>query len=109
MESCLQGDSVQEQLRFLNETWLDHLENLAHLTADRNLPSAKYNVITALLTLDVHRRDVIQSLLSSTILSVNDFEWVRSVTSFLVIQVVSDIVYNLVFLLWLYYHTETMN
>lgn len=82
MESCLQSDSVQKQLRLLNETWLDHLENLAHHTADGDLPSAKHSIIAALLTLDVHCRDVTQSLLSNAVFSVNDFEWVRLVTSF---------------------------
>lgn len=80
MESCLQDDSVQEQLRSLHKTWLRHIEDLACLTADRDMPSAKQSVIAALLTLDVHSRDVIQSLLSNGVLSGNDFEWVRLVT-----------------------------
>ena len=80
MESCLQDDSVQEKLSLLYRTWLRHIEDLACLTADREMPSAKQSVIAALLTLDVHCRDVIQSLLSNGVLSRNDFEWVRLVT-----------------------------
>lgn len=64
------------------ETCLANLEDLASLSNSTAVPATKQLVLTALLTLDVHGRDVISSLLKKDVSSENDFDWIRLVACF---------------------------
>ena len=57
---------------------ISSLNDLAELVST-DLPSYKRLSIEALLTIQVHNRDIISSLIQSQIASKADFEWLRLV------------------------------
>lgn len=52
--------------------------NLAANMASKDIPSFKVQSIEALLTIDVHSRDILTSLINNKITSPDDFEWTRN-------------------------------
>uniref|UniRef100_A0A8C2Q2H6 Dynein, axonemal, heavy chain 6 n=1 Tax=Cyprinus carpio TaxID=7962 RepID=A0A8C2Q2H6_CYPCA len=66
MDSCLEGDH-------------DHYQRLNALAAlvRGNLPSLHRNIITALITIDVHARDIVTELVKEKVDSSDNFEWQR--------------------------------
>jgi dynein heavy chain len=55
----------------LNETQLGQLTELVR----GNLSSLKRKIIVALVTTDVHARDIIEDLVKSNVQSIYDFAW----------------------------------
>ena len=56
---------------------MGHIEDLANISGSDNVTAVNQLVIAALLTLDIHSRDVVQSLLKKGVSSAVDFEWIR--------------------------------
>ncbi|TRY65354.1 hypothetical protein DNTS_005929 [Danionella cerebrum] len=69
MDSCLEGDHDHFQA-------LQQLNTLAALVRG-NLPSLHRNIITALITIDVHARDIVTDLVKEKVDSSDSFEWQR--------------------------------
>jgi dynein heavy chain, axonemal len=75
-------------LSFSNEKPLQSLElfrtklissiNSAANMASKDIPSYKVQSIEALLTIDVHSRDILTSLINNKITAPDDFEWTRN-------------------------------
>ena len=78
METCLQNPTSLNQLGSLHNEWLCHLETLTILCASEELAISQRQTLTALLTLGVHKRDVIQSLMLKKVKNESEFEWIRS-------------------------------
>ena len=78
MIACLTRSDSPHSL--LSSTYQDYNQNLAataSLLKNETLHLSKRCVISALLTLDLHNRDVIGALISSKVTSPMDFEWTR--------------------------------
>ncbi len=82
MDSSLQSPLPRNQLVSLCETWEGYLEELAELITTGEASAVKQSVLAALVTLDVHARDVINTLAQDVNVGTaeNNFTWVRSVT-----------------------------
>ena len=80
VEACLQSSSSKDQLSSLLQTWQGYLEELAGLAISSDIPAVQQCVLTALLTLDVHARDVIHSLVINDVAAESDFDWIRLVS-----------------------------
>ena len=74
MESSFQS---KDGMKTLNRTWLGYLEELLKLVIKEGTPATQKNIIESLLTLDVHNRDVIHTLVCNGITNQADFEWSR--------------------------------
>ncbi|XP_051560675.1 dynein axonemal heavy chain 6 [Myxocyprinus asiaticus] len=77
MDNCLEGDHDHHQA--LQEFELINFERLNALAAlvRGNLPSLHRNIITALITIDVHARDIVSELVKEKVDSSDNFEWQR--------------------------------
>ncbi|XP_037101848.1 dynein heavy chain 6, axonemal [Syngnathus acus] len=77
MEACLEGDhdhfAALQQFEFTN---FDRLNALAALVRGK-LPTLHRNIVTALITVDVHARDIVTELVGLKVDSGNNFEWQR--------------------------------
>ncbi|XP_063073303.1 dynein axonemal heavy chain 6 [Engraulis encrasicolus] len=77
MDGCLEGDHDHFQaLQQFEQTNFDRLNALAALVRG-NLPSLHRNIITALITIDVHARDIVTDLVKQKVDSSSNFEWQR--------------------------------
>ncbi|XP_028297484.1 dynein heavy chain 6, axonemal-like, partial [Gouania willdenowi] len=77
MDACLEGE--QDPFTALQEfehTNFDRLNALAGLVRG-HLPALHRNIITALITIDVHARDIVTDLVKKKVDSRSDFEWQR--------------------------------
>nr|XP_055061459.1 dynein axonemal heavy chain 6 isoform X1 [Misgurnus anguillicaudatus] len=77
MDNCLEGDHDHHQA--LQEFELTNFERLNALAAlvRGNLPGLHRNIITALITIDVHARDIVTELVKEKVDSSDNFEWQR--------------------------------
>ncbi|XP_030643583.1 dynein heavy chain 6, axonemal [Chanos chanos] len=77
MDNCLEGD--HDHFQALQEFELTNFERLNALAAlvRGNLPSIHRNIITALITVDVHARDIVTDLIKEKVDSSSNFEWQR--------------------------------
>ncbi|KTF76182.1 hypothetical protein cypCar_00045330 [Cyprinus carpio] len=77
MDSCLEGD--HDHYQALQEFEITNFERLNALAAlvRGNLPSLHRNIITALITIDVHARDIVTELVKEKVDSSDNFEWQR--------------------------------
>ncbi|XP_041935143.1 dynein heavy chain 6, axonemal [Alosa sapidissima] len=77
MDNCLEGD--HDHFQALQEFELINFERLNTLAAlvRGNLPSLHRNIITALITTDVHARDIVTDLVKQKVDSSSNFEWQR--------------------------------
>ncbi|XP_072318696.1 dynein axonemal heavy chain 6 [Eucyclogobius newberryi] len=77
MDNCLEGDhdhfAALQQFELTN---IDRLNALAALVRG-HLPSLHRNIITALITIDVHARDIVTDLVHQKVDSRSNFEWQR--------------------------------
>ncbi|XP_029949300.1 dynein heavy chain 6, axonemal [Salarias fasciatus] len=77
MEACLEGDhdhsAALQQFEQIN---FDRLNALAALVRGQ-LPALHRNIITALITIDVHARDIVSDLVRQKVDSRSSFEWQR--------------------------------
>lgn len=64
------------ELRKILEKMLETLNMLANLVTSNLIPH-KRMAINALLTIDVHNRDILHSMVENRILRKDDFEWTR--------------------------------
>ncbi|KAL7841172.1 hypothetical protein SRHO_G00248630 [Serrasalmus rhombeus] len=73
MDNCLEGD--HDHFQALQQFELTNFERLNALAAlvRGNLPKIHRNIITALITVDVHARDIVTELVDSS----SNFEWQR--------------------------------
>ena len=67
-------DSAKKNLRLLKRNWLSYQNKLTALT--RAKQGVDRNKVVALITIEVHARDVIEKLYRSGAQRVTDFEWV---------------------------------
>ncbi|KAM9330540.1 dynein axonemal heavy chain 6 [Gastrophryne carolinensis] len=75
---CLEGDS-EENLHSVAEfekVNFERLNALAGLVRGQ-LPALHRNIITALITIDVHARDIVSDLVKEQVNSIDSFEWQR--------------------------------
>ncbi|XP_029013318.1 dynein axonemal heavy chain 6 isoform X2 [Betta splendens] len=77
MDACLEGDhnhfAALEQFELKN---FDRLNSLAALVRGQ-LPTLHRNIITALITIDVHARDIVTDLVRQKVDNKSNFEWQR--------------------------------
>ncbi|XP_056619544.1 dynein axonemal heavy chain 6 [Triplophysa dalaica] len=77
MDNCLEGDHDHHQaLQEFEVTNFQRLNALAAMVRG-NLPSLHRNIITALITTDVHARDIVTELVKEKVDSSDNFEWQR--------------------------------
>ncbi|XP_067106416.1 dynein axonemal heavy chain 6 [Osmerus mordax] len=77
LDGCLEGDHDHFQaLQEFEFTNFDRLNALAALVRGQ-LPSLHRNIITALITTDVHARDIVTDLVQRKVDSSSNFEWQR--------------------------------
>ncbi|XP_016084420.1 dynein heavy chain 6, axonemal [Sinocyclocheilus grahami] len=77
MDNCLEGD--HDHYQALQEFEITNFERLNALAAlvRGNLPSLHRNIITALITIDVHARDIVTELVREKVDSSDNFDWQR--------------------------------
>uniref|UniRef100_A0A8C5LU47 Dynein axonemal heavy chain 6 n=1 Tax=Leptobrachium leishanense TaxID=445787 RepID=A0A8C5LU47_9ANUR len=75
---CLEGDSEDnlKSLANFEKVNFERLNALAGLVRGQ-LPSLHRNIITALITIDVHARDIVSDLVKDLVDSTESFEWQR--------------------------------
>ncbi|KAH0628434.1 hypothetical protein JD844_009589 [Phrynosoma platyrhinos] len=75
---CLEGD-FQDHLEALEEFEEENFERLNALASlvRGSLPKLHRNIITALITIDVHARDIVTELVGQKVDSVDNFDWQR--------------------------------
>lgn len=74
--NCFSGAEPQKELKALNAYMVDTLNTLAGLVSSNLVPHKRLS-INALLTIDVHNRDIIVSMIENQIHKKDDFEWTR--------------------------------
>ncbi|XP_036933614.1 dynein heavy chain 6, axonemal [Acanthopagrus latus] len=75
VEACLEGDHDHfVALQEFEQTNFDRLNALAVLVRGQ-LPTLHRNIITSLITVDVHARDIVTDLVSQKVDSRSNFEW----------------------------------
>ncbi|KAI5057584.1 hypothetical protein GOP47_0027599 [Adiantum capillus-veneris] len=74
-EKALTGtETSKASLRKLLKKWISYLNKLTDMTRSR-ISKIDRNKVTALITIEVHARDVIEKLMRVSCTSSNDFEW----------------------------------
>ncbi|XP_064819752.1 dynein axonemal heavy chain 6-like, partial [Oncorhynchus masou masou] len=77
LDGCLEGDHdhfmALQDFEYVN---IDRLNALAALVRGQ-LPTLHRNIITALITVDVHARDIVTDLVARKVDSSSNFEWQR--------------------------------
>ena len=73
-EQCLRGSTALSDALML---WVKYVAQLAQFTKEVEIPSVSHYILTSLLVLDVHKRDVLQSLVANKVTSSKDFHWLR--------------------------------
>uniref|UniRef100_A0A4W5MHY3 Dynein heavy chain hydrolytic ATP-binding dynein motor region domain-containing protein n=1 Tax=Hucho hucho TaxID=62062 RepID=A0A4W5MHY3_9TELE len=77
LDGCLEGDHdhfmALQDFEYVN---IDRLNALAALVRGQ-LPNLHHNIITALITVDVHARDIVTDLVARKVDSGSNFEWQR--------------------------------
>ncbi|TKS69211.1 Dynein heavy chain 6, axonemal [Collichthys lucidus] len=77
MDACLEGDHDHfAALKKFELTNIDRLNALAALVRG-HLPTLHRNIITALITIDVHARDIVTDLVRQKVDTKSNFEWQR--------------------------------
>ncbi|XP_076873752.1 dynein axonemal heavy chain 6 isoform X2 [Brachyhypopomus gauderio] len=77
MDNCLEGEHHHVQaLQQFEITSFKRLNALAALVRG-NLPKIQRNIVTALITVDVHARDIVSELVKEKVDSSSNFEWQR--------------------------------
>ncbi|GAA6230347.1 dynein heavy chain 6, axonemal-like [Lates japonicus] len=77
MDACLEGDHDHfAALQEFEHTNFDRLNALAALVRGQ-LPTLHRNIITALITIDVHARDIVTDLVRQKVDTRSNFEWQR--------------------------------
>ena len=73
----LVANKKEPSLSELNSAWLDEIGVIAgHLTSSALAPWHR-NMFSSLITLKVHARDVLQSLIANKVTCITDFQWQR--------------------------------
>ncbi|KAG9342632.1 hypothetical protein JZ751_016069 [Albula glossodonta] len=77
LDNCLEGD--HDHFEALQEFEVENVERLNALAGlvRGQLPSLHRNIITALITIDVHARDIVTDLVKQKVDSSDNFEWQR--------------------------------
>lgn len=65
------------ELKQLNQTWNSHINDLTNACEKEGVSPLKQLVLSSLLTLDVHCRDVTQRLHVEGVTTIHDFQWIR--------------------------------
>ncbi|KAL0040883.1 hypothetical protein WJX79_008591 [Trebouxia sp. C0005] len=68
-------DQAKAALRHLKKKWISYLNKLTAITCSK-LTKIERNKVVALITIEVHARDVIEKLAKVGCTNANDFEWV---------------------------------
>lgn len=78
MTDCLEVENASriETLEAFEGTNFERLNDLAALVRG-NLPKLHRNIITALITIDVHARDIVTELIKAKVEEVESFDWQR--------------------------------
>ncbi len=78
MNLCFNHDNPHSQVKLMRDNMLETLNMLAKLVSSNLVPHRRM-AINALLTIDVHNRDILNSMVENKINRRDDFEWTRSV------------------------------
>ena len=70
-------DDVLGEVKGAEERCFQNLNKLAGLVRGE-LPKLTRSIITALITLDVHARDIVTNMVQNEVISINDFEWQKN-------------------------------
>lgn len=73
----LKSESPAEALKEYRTTLIEAINTVANI-ASKDLANHKLLTIEALITIEVHSRDILSSLIQNSISSVDDFEWKRN-------------------------------
>ncbi|XP_069092738.1 dynein axonemal heavy chain 6 isoform X2 [Pleurodeles waltl] len=78
LTQCLEGDSTEniQSLAHFEKDNFERLNALAGLVRGQ-LPTLHRNIITALITIDVHARDIVSDLVKDKVDTSDSFEWQR--------------------------------
>ncbi|XP_069482525.1 dynein axonemal heavy chain 6 [Ambystoma mexicanum] len=78
LTQCLEGEST-ENIQSLEHFEKDNFERLNSLAAlvRGHLPKLHRSIITALITIDVHARDIVSDLVKDKVDSIDSFDWQR--------------------------------
>lgn len=96
IEETFESDSSQEKLQNLYDIWISYLKDLSSHFGVDGMTLSEQCILTSLLIMDVHRRDVIETLLSRAVSDSSDFEWMR--------YMYMCIMYNISYM-YMYMHT----
>lgn len=69
------ADGARRAVKALKKKWVSYLNKLTAVTRSK-LNKIERNKVVALITIEVHARDVIEKLSKANCTSTNDFEWV---------------------------------
>ena len=75
---CFQNSKQKEALQNKREELVSVLHKLSQLVTSALAPH-QHQTLEALLTIDVHARDVLDSMIAGQVCQQEDFEWVRLV------------------------------
>ena len=95
MNLCFSHDNPHSQVKLMRDNMLETLNMLAKLVSSNLVPHRRM-AINALLTIDVHNRDILNSMVDNKINRRDDFEWTRLVNSWLVLA--EQITYTCIYL-----------
>ncbi|XP_033099985.1 dynein heavy chain 6, axonemal-like [Anneissia japonica] len=77
LSAVLEGDfDRQEALKDFEQKCIKNLNGLAAMVRGQ-LPKLVRNVLCALITIDVHARDIVTSMVKNDVNNVNNFEWTK--------------------------------
>ncbi|GIM07381.1 hypothetical protein Vretimale_11536 [Volvox reticuliferus] len=74
-KALAEQDGARKNLKLLKKKWISYLNKLTTVTRSK-LNKIERNKVVALITIEVHARDVIEKLGKANCTSANDFEWV---------------------------------
>ena len=75
-EVCLLSSNTKKEMIIGRDNLINLIEQLAEIASDV-LPYHKQSTLEALVTLFIHCREVLNSLIDLEICSTEDFEWIR--------------------------------
>ncbi|KAJ3226918.1 Dynein heavy chain 6, axonemal [Clydaea vesicula] len=76
VSECLRNNDALKSLTALKQKWITNLSQLANLVRGE-LSKIQRAILGALITIDVHNRDIIQSMIKAGVTSSGDFEWTK--------------------------------
>ena len=76
ISQCFRKSDPRNELIRLRDDFVSTLNTLAGLVSTNLIPHKRLS-INALLTIDVHNRDILNNMIDNNIIRKDDFEWTR--------------------------------